>query len=131
MAARASYTNAAKTVLLTKPEHSEEAHRLFSSTGIDIRSNGCRYLGGAIGERVFGDIYRTSMVEKWCKDLRILADIGQTQPQAAYAAFTKGSSRSSSSSIIYFWLTNWVLIEGMLAHGDNIWHGNLVKKNAG
>ena len=47
------FPNATKTTLLTKPEHSMEAHRLFSDTGITIRSDGCRYLGGAFGEQEF------------------------------------------------------------------------------
>ena len=67
-----------------------EAHRLFSDTGITIRSDGCRYLGGALGEQEFCRSYMSSMVEKWCKALRILAEIAQTQPHAAYAVFTKG-----------------------------------------
>ena len=33
-----------------------------------------------------------AMVEKWCKELRTLAEIAAPQPQAAYAVFTKGLS---------------------------------------
>ena len=45
--------NASKTVLLTKPQHLVNALRLFASTGIEIRTDGCQYLGGAIGVNTF------------------------------------------------------------------------------
>ena len=77
-------------MLLTKIEHQEEASRLFADTGISIRTDGCRYLGGAIGERQFCHSFVTALAEKWSDDLRTLAHLAQTQPHAAYTVFTKG-----------------------------------------
>ena len=45
--------NAAKTKLLVKPGLAEEARILFADTPIDIRSDGARYLGGAIGTQEY------------------------------------------------------------------------------
>ena len=86
------HSNPSKTVLLTKPEHQQEALRLFSDTGVMIRSDGCRYLGGALGGQDFCHSFMSSLVDKWCAQLGTLAEMAQTQPQAAYAAFTKGLS---------------------------------------
>ncbi len=86
------FPNGIKTILLTKPEHRMKAQRLFSDTGISIRSDGCRYLGGAVGEKEFCRSYMASMAEKWCRELRTLSEIAETQPHAAYAVFTKGLS---------------------------------------
>ena len=84
------FPNPIKTVLLTKIEHQEEASRLFADTGVSITTDGCLYLGGAIGERQFCHSFVTALAEKWSDDLRTLAHLAQTQPHAAYTVFTKG-----------------------------------------
>ena len=86
------FPNARKTVLLAKPQYREEAQRRFADTGITIRSEGCRYLGGALGEEEFCRGFMMAMADKWCNDLHTLANIAQTQPHAVYTAFTKGFS---------------------------------------
>ena len=83
------FPNAKKTVLLVKPEHRDDADRLFSNTGINIRSTGCRYLGGSLGEQAFCEEFMKEMVQKWCQQIRTLAEIAHTQPHAAYAVFTR------------------------------------------
>ena len=69
-----------------------EAQRLFGQTGIINRSDGCRYLGGALGTVDFCQTYLESMANRWCTDLKNLADLAGTQPHAAYTVFTKGFS---------------------------------------
>ena len=86
------FPNAIKTVLLTKPALSERAGQLFAGTGIDVRYDGCRYLGGALGQPEFCQAFMATMAEKWCWQLMLLSELAQTQPHAAYALFTKGLS---------------------------------------
>ena len=43
------YPNPTKTVLVTKPEHFSTAQEIFQHTGVAIKSDGARYLGGALG----------------------------------------------------------------------------------
>ena len=88
----AIYRMPSKTVLLTRPELEEQAIELFASTGVAIRSCGSPYLGGALGDEEPHVSFTVSMVEKWCHQLRTLAEIAQTQPQAAYTVFAKGLS---------------------------------------
>ena len=64
------FPNAIKTVLLAKPEHQDEARRIFSGTGITIRTDRSRYLGGALGEKSFCQQFMSEMVEKWSKQIR-------------------------------------------------------------
>ena len=45
-----------------------------------VQSDGCRCLGGAVGEKEFCSAFVTSLVDRWCKDLRTLAALAQTQP---------------------------------------------------
>ena len=88
------FPNSVKTILVTKPEHRSEVDRLFTTTGVTIRSDGSRYLGGALGETEFCHSFMVSLVEKWSKALSVLAELAQTQPHAAYTVFMKGLSSS-------------------------------------
>ena len=47
-------------------------------------------LGASLGSLAFKRYYCTEKVNSWSEQLKMLADIVKTQPQAAYAAFTKG-----------------------------------------
>ena len=84
--------NATKTVLVTKLEHGEEAGRLFADTGVVVRVDGSKYLGGALGDEKFRRALVAAMTEKWCWQLHNLAETAQTQPQAAYTVFIQGWS---------------------------------------
>ena len=83
------FPNAIKTVLQAKSEHQDGARRIFSGTGITIRTDGSRHLGGALGEKSFCQQSMSEMVEKWSKQIRALAEIAETQPHAAYSVFPK------------------------------------------
>ena len=86
------FPHAVKTILLTKGDLQDKARELFSDTGVTIRTEGCRYLGGALGSDDFRRSYMESMVDKWCTELLALARIAESQPHAAFTAFTKGLS---------------------------------------
>ena len=47
------FTNSAKTVLLVRAHLVTLAHELFEGTGVQIATNGARYLGSAIGDQAF------------------------------------------------------------------------------
>ena len=84
------HPNPKKTVLLVKPECEEEARRLFSPFGVAVTMDGNRHLGGVVGGSGFCETFMKSRVQGWEKDLDVLSTMAQTQPQAAYAVFTKG-----------------------------------------
>ena len=86
------FPNAIKTVLLAKQDYQQEAQHLFADTGITIRCDGCRYLGGAVGGDEFCQAFMTSLADKWSRDLRTRSEMTRTQPHAAYSDFTKGLS---------------------------------------
>ena len=60
-------------MLVTKPEHLQEANRLLFATGILIRVDGSRYLGGVVGTEAFRKVYLETMMKRWCADMRALA----------------------------------------------------------
>eukprot|EP00117_Sycon_ciliatum_P046195 scpid56052/ scgid0290/ len=82
--------NPAKSILLVKPEFLDEARRVFQSTGVQIRSDGVRYLGSAIGSPEFITRYIEEAARSRCDQLTKLSEIALTQPQAAYSAFVHG-----------------------------------------
>ena len=79
--------NAAKTCIV-KEEYLAQAVTLFEGTGISITQEGKRYLGAAIGTESFVKKYVDDKVASWVEDS--LCQIAQSQPHAAYAAFTHG-----------------------------------------
>ena len=84
------HPNPKKTVLLVKPECEEEVRRIFSPFGVAVTTDGNRHLGGVVGCSGFCETFMKSRVQGWEKDLDVLSTMAQTQPQAAYAVFTKG-----------------------------------------
>ena len=67
------FPNAVKTILLTKSAHEDKAFELFSNTGVKIRTDGCRYLGGVLGEDAFCRSYMEALVKKWRAEFNKLA----------------------------------------------------------
>ena len=86
------FPNGSKTHLLVKPDAVERARALFKDTGINICTEGKRYLGGAIGGTPFLNQFANRKVQEWANELRTLSTFAKTQPHAAYAAFTHGLS---------------------------------------
>ena len=90
------HPNASKTHLVVKIEHVARAREMFADTGINITTEGKRHLGAAIGSRSYTEEYVACKVEKWSEEIKKLAHISQTQPHAAYSAYTQGLSSSWS-----------------------------------
>jgi len=83
------FPNAAKTILLVKPECEAEARRRFEGTGICIRTDGVRYLGGCIGTDQFTGTYVNQRVSDWSDLVLRLAKVAETQPHAAYTIMVR------------------------------------------
>ena len=86
------FPNGSKTHILAKPQHAEAAREIFKDTGIVITTEGERYLGGAIGSPLFVRQLVEQKVDCWRKELEKLSKFADTQPHAAFAAFTHGLS---------------------------------------
>ena len=67
-----------------------EAEEIFEGTGINITTEGRKYLGGYVGTREGAEAYVNELQEKWLQELNELTKIAMSEPQAAYAAFTSG-----------------------------------------
>jgi len=73
----------------------KSAQKLFQDPKIKITGQSERHLGAIIGTELFREQYTKNKVEDWIKDIQMLLNYAQDDPQAAYSAFTKGlSSRS-------------------------------------
>ena len=67
-----------------------EAETLFDGTGINITTEGRKYLGGFVGKRTGEEDYVKDLVEDWVNQIEELSKIAKCEPQAAYSAFTAG-----------------------------------------
>ena len=107
------FPNGIKTHLIVKAEYAEQAHSLFSGTGIEVTTRGHRHLGAVVGSAAFREEYVRKRVDEWVNgavvgsaafreeyvrkrvdewvnEIRCLSKISQTQPHAAYSAFVHG-----------------------------------------
>ena len=84
------FVNQSKCWLIVKDKNlKEEASKIFGEE-VNITEDGQRHLGAAIGSDDFKDSYCKEKVDKWMTELLVLSEIADTNPQAAYAAYTKG-----------------------------------------
>ena len=84
------YPNASKSWLIVKEEHLPAAEITFRESGVAITKEGRRYLGGAIGTRMFVETYAREKVSEWTQEVERLSSIATSQPHAAYTVFTHG-----------------------------------------
>ena len=84
------FPNAVKSVLLVKKEFYEKACSCFDGSDVSVRTDGARLLGSPIGSESFVDRYIKDTIDTWLHDLVVLCTFAESQPQAAYAAFTHG-----------------------------------------
>ena len=81
------HVNGLKSWLIVKsPEIAEEATTIFGQN-VNITADGKRHLGAVIGSEKYKKEYYEGVVDNWVEEL---CDIADTQPQAAFAAYTKG-----------------------------------------
>ena len=76
----------------------ERAKESFGNSPVNITTEGKRHLGAVIGSQQYKDLYCKEKVESWKSELETLALIAETEPQSAYAAYTK----AYKSKFIYF-----------------------------
>ena len=84
------FVNSFKSHLLVKDDNLAIATNIFCDTDIQVSTAGHRYLGAPLGSESFIESYITSKVSEWSAEIYKLAELANTQPQAAYGAFTHG-----------------------------------------
>ena len=94
------FVNPTKCVLVVKPEHLDEARAMFAHSGVqicsegakdcggEVSSEGARHLGAAIGSSAFKSAFVRNKVNVWIDSIVMLAEIGKSEPHAAFAVFT-------------------------------------------
>ena len=81
-----------KTWLVVKADSEHRAEESFQHTGIKITTQGSRFLGVALGTRSFVEKFVRDKVSGWVTEVKNLAVVAKTHPQAAYEVFTHGQS---------------------------------------
>ena len=84
------FPNGVKTYLVAKPESVDNAKEVFGNTNVQITCFGRKYLGGALGTEAFEKEFIEAKISEWSKEVVRLAEFAESQPHAAYAAFTHG-----------------------------------------
>ena len=72
-----------------KEDHTDEAKTLFSGSKINITTSGRRLLGAAIATQAFITDFVSEKAAEFSERLNSLAELAKSQPQAAYAVFTR------------------------------------------
>ena len=94
------YPKPKKCILISKSDRLERAQKVFSDTGLSIQidgskdtgieivTSGARHLGAAVGTIEFQRDYVQKKVDAWIESVRTLSEIAETEPHAAYSAYT-------------------------------------------
>ena len=82
------FPNTQKSVVVTKPLHLEEATRIFAECKMTITTEGTKYLGTPSGDEAFVSMSIEQKIAEWVEEIKQLSSIAQSEPQAAFAAFT-------------------------------------------
>ena len=84
------HVNGGKSWLICKSEElAAKAAEEFGNT-VNITTEGKRHLGAVLGSANYKDEYCQEKVDNWTKELEVLAEIAETEPQAAYSVYPKG-----------------------------------------
>ena len=86
------FPNGTKSWLVVKEDALDSVREVFDGTDIHITTEGHRYLGGVIGSEAFEQQFLQQKVQDWISDLRKLSVIAESQPHAAYSAYSRGLS---------------------------------------
>ena len=86
------FVNATKTWLIIKGHLQQDAASVFSGSGIRISMEGRPYLGAAIGSDSYVNSFVVEKVKGWSAEVKRLSRFAESQPHAAYCAFTHGLS---------------------------------------
>ena len=82
--------NGQKSWLIVKNEQSAERARILFGETVNVTTEGKRHLGAVLGSLAYKESYCNGMVDSWIDQLKVLSEFAVSQPQAAYAVFTKG-----------------------------------------
>ena len=77
---------------MTKPSFHSFAVSQFSGSNVNITCDGWPYLGAAIGTQEFCKKFLEDRVKVWSAEILLLTKIAESQPHAAFSAFTHGLS---------------------------------------
>jgi len=86
------FVNASKTWLVTKESLMSDAELLFAGSGVDVTCDGRPYLGAAIDTTAYIEDSVSRKAQVWSDEVKQLSEIAESQPHAAYCAFTHGVS---------------------------------------
>ena len=84
------YPKPSKSWLIVKEDRFERAQEIFKDTGVNITTEGKRYLGGFVGTEEGTMTYMDELVNEWITQLKLLSTVAKSEPQAAYSGFTAG-----------------------------------------
>lgn len=84
------FPKASKSWLVVKPEKLQDAELIFAGSGVQITTEGRKYLGGYVGTTAGAEKYVQELVGEWVEELTNLSKIAKAEPQASYSAFTAG-----------------------------------------
>ena len=80
------FINASKCWLLLK----DSVNADVDGTGVNVWSDGWRYLRSAISSSDFVNNFVSAQVQSWCDDLTLLNDIATSQPHAVFSPYIHG-----------------------------------------
>ena len=78
------FPKASESHRIVKQKHLTNSKELFADTEVQITTEGQRYLGAIIGSEEYKKTYVTALVDDRKQQLKTLAKIAETEPQAAY-----------------------------------------------
>ena len=80
------HPNPAKTWLIVKEDHLDQATNIFGNSGVNITFSGQKHLGAALGSTEFIKKFVKKKVAEWCEEVVCLSTIAKREPQTAYSA---------------------------------------------
>ena len=80
----------AKSWLIVKSACPDKAIHIFNDINIQIKTQGRRHLGAALGTSQFRNEYIIEKINKWVEELHVLSEIAKIEPQAGYTCFLSG-----------------------------------------
>jgi hypothetical protein len=85
------FPEAAKSYLIVRPRYMQLAKRIFAGVSVQI-VQGQRFLGSFVGSEPLKAQYVLEKTRKWVATIKRLAEMSDSQPQAAFTAFQKSLS---------------------------------------
>ena len=82
--------NEKKSWLIVKSDEAAERARIIFGNTVNITADGKHHLGAALGSLEYKASYCNDLINSWLDQLNTLSEFSISQPQAAFAVFTKG-----------------------------------------